>query len=170
MSRLGKQKGSAFERKVASLIRAAAGLQSKDLYRTPMSGGHAQHFKGDLTLSFRAYAVFPFIVECKHRKTWKPLKMFEANKEIRGYFQQVTVAQSKEEDVLRLVIMRGNGGAIYCAFVVNELTNEPDYKRLRRPRFPGIHFEVDKEEWKMMLLSRFLKVVAIAARNRKKKK
>jgi len=133
-----------------------------------MSGGHAQHFKGDLTMSFRAYKVFPFIVECKHRATWKPLSMFDAGVGIHSFFQQVTVAQSKEEDVLRLVIMRGNATAIYVAFSVKEVAKDLRYNKLLLATHAGLHFKVDGEEWKMTLFNRFLKRVAIITKKEEK--
>jgi len=84
----GRLKGSAFERKVASMVVAAfahKGITKEDCYRTPASGGHRFAKKsdpGDLVLSPRLLKIFPYSVECKKYRglDWPKLLSLDKDK------------------------------------------------------------------------------------------
>jgi hypothetical protein len=109
----GKAKGATFERLVADLIRKAFKLTKKDVYRTPLSGGHPYADPADLVMSPAARRVFPFSVECKHRKTWK-LTLDKETAEVRTWKQQATRAAQRSK-LTPLLVIRGNATDIYCA-------------------------------------------------------
>lgn len=112
----GKAKGSAFERKIAADVAKAAGVSKKRVYRTPLSGGHPYADTGDLVIHPKVLAIFPFCVECKHRKTIKVENLFNRpTKEMIGYCVQAVEAvannarRKKSKVALHpMVVMQGN--------------------------------------------------------------
>ena len=70
-----KQKGNAWENKIAKEIRAMFIPPSFDaktahslVHRTPMSGGHVE--KGDLIVKPPIWKFFPWFIECRNRQSW----------------------------------------------------------------------------------------------------
>lgn len=158
----GKQKGSAFERKVAKLIRVAAKrvmkVKKSDVYRTPMSGGHI-HAKrenpSDLVISKRVRKRFPFVVECKHYRRIRYLELMTPSFEggIHKWIEQVKKCV-KGNRYCPLVVMMENRGNIFCAFPLMLPMATGPYKPRR-----GLLFMHGKEQWCLMLFSTFLKAV-----------
>lgn len=72
-------KGSHFERVVAKAVGRLLkpyGIQQSECWRSILSGGHkASH--GDLDLSAAALALFPYTVECKFWKSFRPEHLWE---------------------------------------------------------------------------------------------
>lgn len=109
----GRNKGSAFERKVAKMVIAAFedfGITSEDCYRTPSSGGHRFAKKqdpGDLVTSKRLRRLFPFSVECKSYKTldWAGL-MNNSSRQFKEWWDQACAASTK--DCKPLLVFRQN--------------------------------------------------------------
>ena len=118
-----RAKGASFELLVAKMILKAAGLDKKHCYRTPLSGGHAQYSKdmpGDLFISDDLFDLFPFVVEAKHNKTWKPGVMLYPRKQEQAWMAQVTrdtarAWSSGRPDASPFLVMRGNGTEIFAA-------------------------------------------------------
>lgn len=118
MGKRSKQKGSDFERLVAKMVLSAFGKEftQKDCFRTPMSGGHPFADGGDLVISPRLREVFPFVVECKHDKTWRPDMFFSLTKLVTNWLNQARAEEKDERAEGRslLLVMRGNNTDIYC--------------------------------------------------------
>ena len=110
-----KQKGNVFERTVAKMILKAAGpkFKASDCYRTPLSGGHPIASSGDLVLSRRLAKTFPFVVECKHRKTFHMRRVFFPGETFGAYLDQ-TIKAAKKERRPPLLVIRGNGTQVLC--------------------------------------------------------
>ena len=118
MAKKSKVKGSVFERLVAKMIITAAGpgFDRSDCYRTPLSGGHEFAGASDLVISPRLRKLFPFCVECKHRRNFRLEHVFDLVKDFAGYHAQVLAACEREGYCRQpMIVVRGNGGSIYAA-------------------------------------------------------
>jgi hypothetical protein len=128
----GRNKGSAFERKVAALVVEAfkdCGITSKDAYRTPLSGGHIHASKtdpGDLVISPRLRKLFPFHCECKAHATVNlaqflvPVKAWKKSWKCNVWLAQMVAAAEKQEDewLIPLLVFKENNGETMAAFPV----------------------------------------------------
>ena len=163
MGKTSRTKGAKFERKVAKLIIATANnvlkldhhakLGSKDCYRTPMSGGHPHAGASDLVLSKRLRKSFPFCVECKHTKGWKPVQMFKLLGNVKSWIDQVSHAVSRDRHLrYPMLIVSGNATPIFVAIPTDVLVSLN--KRVQRQSC--FVFRYKRREWRMMLLAQFL--------------
>lgn len=159
-----RAKGAAFERLVAKMILEATELDETHCYRTPLSGGHAQYSKdqpADLFISDTLFEKFPFVVEAKHNKTWKPGVMFDPRKQERDWLAQVWRDSARgREGASPLLVMRGNGTEIFAAMP------RPMFKtRLAVPlsRMPSSYlvFRYEKATWVMTQFENVLKYIPI---------
>lgn len=126
-----KKKGSSFENLLAKMLLEATGFDKSHCYRTPGSGGHMQYSKGqpgDLFISDDLFARFPYVVEAKHNRTWKPGVMLAPRAQERDWLDHLLADTERGRDEAKpMLIMRGNGTKIYAAqFLL-------DYKRLKLP-------------------------------------
>lgn len=116
----GRNKGSAFERKVAKLIIATfanKGITKQDCYRTPGSGGHRFASKtdpGDLVLSPKLRKLFDYCVECKSYKTvpWGRL-LSSGNNGIFDDWWKQTCKAAKTTKAPPLLVFKHNGSEPY---------------------------------------------------------
>lgn len=118
MAKRSRNKGNAFERKVAKLIITAAGegFSNKDCYRTPLSGGHPFAGSSDLVMRKRLRRIAPFCVECKHYKGWKLEHMFRLTSVVKGWHKQVLLAvEADRYKRMPLLVVRGYGGLIFAS-------------------------------------------------------
>jgi hypothetical protein len=118
MSRYSKDKGHAFERKVAKMIREVFDVAEKDCFRTPLSGGHHLYQRGDLVMSPQLFRRFPYLVECKHSKSWSMTQILPISKMLDGWLRQA-YQQATEEEGAMLLVAQGHHSPIY-AFVEGE--------------------------------------------------
>lgn len=124
----GRNKGSAFERKVAKLIIATfanKGINKEDCYRTPGSGGHRFASKtdpGDLVLSPALRELFNFSVECKHyaKLDWGVLL---SNRRKKGQFESWwrQCCKAAVDDAIPLLVFKRNNGNIYAMYRAGSL-------------------------------------------------
>jgi hypothetical protein len=78
MSSTGRLKGKAFERETAIRIREIFGLDDKEVYRTPNSGGFANTQRSDISIREDILVEqLPISVECKWYKDWTIAKMVQ---------------------------------------------------------------------------------------------
>ena len=147
-------KGSSFERKVAAMVATAFRVSKRDIYRTPLSGGHPFADKGDLTISPELRKRFGFCVECKHNRTWTPECLFRLRAQERSWIEQVVKASLKG-DAVPLLVMRGNRTQIYCAFRGHSLGKRQFLLAARG--IPHMYFH---QSWVMMRFDAFLKLVS----------
>ena len=157
-----RAKGASFERLVVNMILEATGLGKTHCYRTPLSGGHAQYREdqpGDLFISDTLFEKFPFVVEAKHNRTWKPGVMFEPRKQERDWLAQVTRDSARGRDgASPLLVMRGNGTEIFAAMP------SPVFKRrlsLHIDIFSYLVFEYEKGSWVMTHFVKLLGCVPV---------
>ena len=160
MGRRSRVKGSTFERKVASMILRAAGsaFAKKDCYRTPMSGGHPHAGESDLVISPKLQTFFPYCVEIKHRKTWRPDRVWRAKADEAEFLNQVIDASRRDEFGRKpLVVIRGNATEIFAMAKYNSLL-----KWTPPPQFPGriLLFQHRGVWWGMFLFINMLEVLA----------
>jgi len=81
-----------------------------------MSGADKYFDQGDLIVSPRLREIFPFCVECKHRKIFRLENVFSKTKEFLGYHEQVLEACGREGNSRTpMVVVRGRGGSIYAS-------------------------------------------------------
>lgn len=114
MGKLSRRKGSAFERKVARSIAKAVGATKKDIYRTPLSGGHPYADRGDLVIARKFRKRFPYCVECKHQRDWNAEWLFAPTAKLHSWFKQALTAAVACKRTAMLVIC-GNRTETYCA-------------------------------------------------------
>ncbi len=124
-----------FERGVAKQVVATFkehGIQDKDCYRTPLSGGHIHASKndpGDLVISRRLRRLFPFHVECKAYNSINmaqllvPFKRWKKSWKWSKWFAQVTKSCTDDELIPLLVFKEDNGETI-AAFPVGRCGKE----------------------------------------------
>ena len=118
----GRTKGSGFERHVAGLIIDAFkeyGIQKEDCYRTPLSGGHrfaAKSDPGDLLMTPKLQALFPFVVECKFYKklNWVDLMNPVGLKSQFGTWWAQATKAAHELSKPPLLVFKGNRTDVYC--------------------------------------------------------
>jgi hypothetical protein len=163
----GRSKGNSFERTVAGLIIEAftdLGIEKKDCYRTPLSGGHrfaSKQDPGDLLCSKRLSKLFPYAVECKcyKRINWiELLSPLAANKGQFGPWWTQACKAAGTTGKLPLLVFKGNGTKVFCMawkidvvpFVTNRLpliatTTQAGARLLRITTFKnlldGIHVQ-----------------------------
>jgi hypothetical protein len=107
VGKYSKDKGSAFERKVAKILSEAFGVE---LVRTPMSGGWGRlETKGDLVTRDD----FPYHVECKKREGWNIdcLLSGKGTKELENWWNQTT--EQCPADKVPLLVFSKNFSPIY---------------------------------------------------------
>lgn len=122
----GRQKGNRFERQIAGMIIAAFkehGIEQKDCFRTPLSGGHRFANKtdpGDIQMTARLRELFPFSVECKF---WKKVNLAELLEPLNGgifagwWQQAVDAANGCDGGVVApLLVFKQNNMAPLCVF------------------------------------------------------
>jgi len=171
MGRRSRVKGSTFERKVASMILKAAGsaFTKKDCYRTPMSGGHPHAGESDLIISPKLQAFFPYCVEIKHRKTWRPDRVWRAKADEAEFLNQVIDASCRDEFGRKpLVVMRGNATEIFAAAKYKSLlcwVGDLDFSSLLQAEgseFPGriLLFRHRSILWGMFLFTDMLEILS----------
>lgn len=150
MAKHSRNKGNAFERKVAKLIADACGLSAKDCYRTPLSGGHQFAGAADLRFSKRLIRIAPFCVECKHYKTFKLHQMLTPTALIRSWHRQVLRAVKRtKRQWMPVLFIRGNGGPIYASAPWSAWLEWDKTKRLA-DTCNGLHYRCAKMDWKMV--------------------
>lgn len=155
-----RNKGNAFERLLAKLIlEALSPLQpgKRDVYRTPLSGGHPFAARGDLIIAERLQPYFPFCVEAKHHKTWHPGAFMGATprESEKGWIKQTLAATKACEGPIPqhpLLAMNGNLTGAFAALLFDDARKLcPDLLRLK----PQLHF-YHGERWIMFRLPDFL--------------
>jgi len=158
MGASSKRKGSTFERLVAACILKAAGKQftKKDCYRTPMSGGHPYAGESDLIISKKLREYFPFVVECKHRKTWTESHVFKMTGDMKEFITQVLTAASKDKfSRAPLLIVRGHGSTYAMSPDLDEWLDEHGLSLEQTARL--IFLDQAGAVWVMVLLSDMMK-------------
>ena len=95
------------------------GLDAKDCYRTPMSGGHKHAGQGDLQISKRMRRLFPFLVECKFYKKIPLMQILSSGPTaiLSGWINQARRSEKRELKIRGieapwLVVMKENMGPI----------------------------------------------------------
>lgn len=121
MGKMSRDKGNAFERRIArDILKAFPGYGPKDCYRTPLSGGHPFADSGDLCISPRLQEKFPFVVECKHYRNWSMKQVLPPTGEMLSWVAQAKRAAAKLNRPW-LLVLRGNNTAIYTMADAHEL-------------------------------------------------
>lgn len=148
----GHSKGSAFERKIAKEIVKAYKKQGfkvdqRDCWRSVLSGGHEMSY-GDLRMSDKMLRLFPFAIECKHRKKVRVENFFMTKNKELSWVEQA-VGGCRGEALTPVIVMRGNFGKILA--LVGPLSEVHDRKRAE------IYFQDYDGPWQMMYWSVFLK-------------
>jgi hypothetical protein len=111
---MGRNKGKAFERRIAKdILKAFPNFRPKDCYRTPMSGGHPFADSGDLCVSPALQKLFPFVCECKHYRSFSLRDLLPPTKQFSSWIWQARGAAVKM-DRPWLLIVRGNNTPIYA--------------------------------------------------------
>jgi len=152
----GKAKGSSFERLVAKTILDAfgEGFDQSDCRRVPMSGADKFFDQGDLIISPRLRELFPFCVECKHRKNFRLEHIFKMTKDFEDYHRQVLSACEREKNVrMPMVVIRGQAGAIYASFPVDVAVT---FSRLFQKTATKLSYYCQERRWLMSELSTVL--------------
>lgn len=153
MGKHSRNKGNAFERQVAALmIEALAPLNptKKEIYRTPMSGGHPYAQRGDLIIDQRLQPYCPFVVEAKHHKDWWPGVMMgpplrKQEEEWIAQAKEATAIAAKQlPGLLPLLVMSGNFTGVYVAGPHLELIRM--FANLKNRR-PNLRFRAFQENW-----------------------
>lgn len=158
----GRNKGSAFERKVAKLIVANfahVGITKQDCYRTPGSGGHrfaAKTDPGDLVLSPDLRERFPFSIECKHYANldWNVLL---SNKKKKGQFESwwQQCCKSAVLDTVPLLVFKRNNGNIYAMYRAGAL-RDLEFRRNSFQPDTYIKTWIKKHNVRVVLFEEFL--------------
>jgi hypothetical protein len=164
MGRLGRRKGAEFERLISKQIIHAVGrgFGKKDCYRTPMSGGHPFAGASDLICSQQLMDLFPFCVECKHWKSWKPTDVFRSVKQTLDWGRQVLEAARRDKfKRAPLLVMRGNGTDIYAAAPVWAFKNWSP--KMSVAIVPALCFMLEGKLWKMMTFAAVLRRLTMKA-------
>jgi hypothetical protein len=111
---MGRNKGKAFERRIAKdILKAFPNFRPKDCYRTPMSGGHPFADSGDLCVSPSLQKLFPFVCECKHYRSFSLRDLLPPTKQFQSWIGQARGAAAKMHRPW-LLIVRGNNTPIYA--------------------------------------------------------
>lgn len=137
MGKTSRTKGANFERLISRMIIEAVGAREdkvfgkQDCYRTPLSGGHPLADAGDLVISEALWRHFPYVVECKHVKSWNPAALLPpVTAQVCTWIRQAKAAlrRVQERNPARkegrwLLVMRGNNTAILT------LTETPHWRK-----------------------------------------
>jgi hypothetical protein len=158
----GRAKGNSFERVVAKIVVATFkdhGITEEDCYRTPSSGGHRYAKKqdpGDLVISQKLRALFPFHVECKFYREIPLHQFFDGQKNwnkswiVKKWLLQVT-KEASEELTPMLVFKANDREILVCLPAVY-------------PLIVGIHprlsFNYNGEKWYVARFDRLLRALA----------
>ena len=148
----GKKKGAAFELHVVKLIRKAIAKRYDDdvCFRTPRSGGHPIIGGADIIIKPRLRKIFPFAIECKHRKTIKIEQFLKVNAQTKAFLKQ-TMENTFESDDLPLLVVRGTRTPILAISTVSAL-QASGYGALTNPEIPGFLFRFRSKTWKGFLI------------------
>lgn len=154
-----KQKGSAFELVFVKLIRKAVSRKYKDdiCYRTPRSGGHPIIGGADIIIKPELRKIFPFAVECKHRKTIKIHSLFSETKQIKDFLAQ-SMENTDESGDNPLLVIRGTRTPILCASTLDGFKSA-GYEAIVSSKIPGLVFRFRGQTWKMVLAKYVMKVL-----------
>lgn len=121
MGKLSRNKGADFERLVAKMFRDSLEAEKDEIMRTPLSGGHSMGDRGDLQVSARIRSRFPFCVECKHSKEWRPGHFMTKTPGYmeKSWLEQAAAAAARAvPNQFPLLVIRGNRTPIYAVFPV----------------------------------------------------
>jgi hypothetical protein len=81
-----------------------------------MSGADKYFDQGDLIVGEKLRELFPFCVECKHRKNFRLEHVFMGAKDFLDYHRQVMDACGREGNKRTpMVVIRGQGGIIFAS-------------------------------------------------------
>jgi len=157
-----RAKGASFERLLVKMILEATGLGKDHCYRTPLSGGHAQYRNdqpGDLFISDTLFEMFPFVVEAKHNRTWRPGVMFEPRKQERDWLAQVWRDSARGRDgASPLLVMRGNGTEIFAAATGTAFQRLLGWSPIT---LPHLVFRYEEATWVMTRFENVLKYIPV---------
>lgn len=148
---------------------AGSAFTKKDCYRTPMSGGHPHAGESDLVISPKLQVFFPYCVEIKHRKTWRPDRAWKPKADEAEFLNQVITASRRDEFGRKpLVVVRGNATEIFAIAKYKSLlcwVEGLDFSLLLQTKvslFPGrvLLFKHRDVLWGMFLFTDMLEVLA----------
>jgi len=161
----GRNKGNAFERKVASEVVTAFacfGIKKSDCYRTPLSGGHIhakQSDPGDLVISKKLRKYFPFHVEAKHYRSvslnalFFPIDKQKKAWKFKPWVEQVGRAQ--KHGLTPVIVFKENNGPILALLpMYPPLT---DMRIVFKTRYKG-------EPWYVITFASMLRVLVKRAK------
>jgi hypothetical protein len=161
-----KGKGSEFERKIAKEIikffrkHVQKDLNQNDCWRSVLSGGHEMS-SGDLRMSSRMLNLFPFSIECKHRKKIRFENFFlEKRTEERRWLRQAINGSIKIKNMTPVIVMRANANPIYA--FVGPLSEVHDTGA-------EVYFPDVAGPWKLMPWRKFLKLAILNAKQSQRK-
>src|ERR1017187_720797 len=99
--------------------------------------------------------------EMKHRKSFRIEQMFDPTQEIGEYHNQVLAAleRAPRPNIHPLLVVRGNGGLIYCASYRDALNRYWD----SLPDTPGFVYRHGQAIWKMVLFDNLLNALRAKA-------
>ncbi len=151
MGKLSKRKGASFELLVVGLVRDTYDVDKSECFRTPGSGGHRDFsvkYPGDLYIGPDLHKQFPFVVECKHHKTWHAGAMLLNRVSEQKWLDQVTGdCDTAPQPSTPLLVMRGPSTPVYAAMPVSALRKLRKGKR-RVPTY--LVFTYKNKQWAMM--------------------
>ena len=170
----GRQKGNSFEREIAKAVAYAFRhfhVTSKDVYRTPASGGHKYAKKsdpGDLVISKRLRELFPFSVECKSYrkidlfKLFDPIEEHPKSSQFKNWLAQTCAACNGSKHLYPMLVFKQNQSITLCAIPAIY----PLIAHLSRRNLPRFKMEYRKETWCVVRFDQLLKqLVREAKRN-----
>ena len=144
------QKGKLYERDIARLIRQAFDLKDRQVYRTPMSGGHPYASTvdpGDIQFAPDIRDRFPWHVECKHHADVKISLLFRpegSRQKFDAWLEQVTSGPGHLTPILVFRADRKNWAALPAAKYHGVL------------RQPTLFFYRQGRKWVLVTLDDFL--------------
>ena len=150
-----KSKGSSFERVVAKLIITAGedlGFTKRDVYRTPLSGGHvfAKHkHPSDLVMTKKVLRVFPASIECKHYKKFELQNLWTRQGLLFDWIDQALRA-TEGTRVNPVVVFKWNLSKIFCVFEAG---------KFRITTNTYMQFRFRKKYWNVILFTNLLRGV-----------
>lgn len=169
-----KSKGNAFERLVATTIRKDLeefGIDAKDIFRTPGSGGHPYCDDCDLMISDRLLPVIPFVVECKHEKQLTVGGLFDHRRDFQKHLNQVLKATAisitngmggVKINVAPLLLWQGNMTRIYAATYPSVIISV--YGKRLPKTMTRLHFTHEAIQWVMFAFDDFRKLIVEKAK------
>ena len=131
----GKKKGSAFERRICRLLSEWwSGGKSRDVFWRIGSSGSvssragSKQMAGDIVQVDMNYLEFPFLVECKHVKTYDLYNLFEKERkanQIMSWIEQCE-RDAKRANKIPMLVMKRN---YFDALVMIEKVNSSYIKQ-----------------------------------------